>query len=376
MLGQTYGGKSDKSESYHLNREISTANTLARMEDDSRSTAVPFAKSVPFDPQFSFFQISDEEEKPEQGDLVEKKRDPLILPAQFYLRGTLQSLSLNHGVEAFVAVELNMSRLNQIHQHLWIAGRTTPGRPLHQHIVHGRKITCTEQTDLHLLWEDTRLFVKPCPDYLLTHEFWKRHICHDRELWGVAVGLLLSYTWLIQHKSDFRIAHAEGLLPDFMTWERWNTFAASLAQRMEVEGNEDVNPRFLYGNLRLARINWIYRIRAQSRKGHALVNGFFNIYPSYESFFSRNTAPLTVVAVYFALILGAMQVGLATDRLGKSQTFQNASLFATLLAIIGPLGVLAMFVMFVMSYVFFWNLFRTVIHIRAWNASQTTIRRL
>ncbi|EPE36375.1 hypothetical protein GLAREA_05713 [Glarea lozoyensis ATCC 20868] len=332
----------------------------------SEATVTP-TKPVPFSPENSLFRLPNAKEKAKRNDAYTKEAtDCIVLPAQFYSSGTLQSLTLEHGVDAFLAIEIDVSRLNQIHQHLWMVGQAGPGRPLHQHIVYGRKIACTEQTDLHLLWEDSRLFVKPCPDYLLSYGFWERHLCHKSELWGTAVGLLLSYTWLVQHRSDLRIAHAEGILPESITWERWTAFTASLAQTMEAEGVDNINPRFRYGNLRLSRVNWIYRISARSRTGHALINGFFNIYPSYTSFLARNTAPITVAAVYLALILTAMQVGLATHRLGESQTFQNVSLFATLLAIIGPLSILVVLVVFVMSYIFVWNLFRTMLQQRGW----------
>jgi hypothetical protein len=344
----------------------------------SEATVMPTTtKPVPFGPENSLFYLHNAEEKAmAKDDYATGASDCIVLPAQFCSNGTLQSLSLDHGVEAFLAIELDVSRLNQIHQHLWMVGQAGPGRPLHQHIVYGRKIICTEQTDLHLLWEDSRLFVKPCPDYLLSYEFWERHLCHDSDLWGTAVGLLLSYTWLVQHRSDLRIAHAEGILPESTTWGRWTAFTASLAQTMEAEGVDNINPRFRYGNLRLSRVNWIYRISARSRTGHALINGFFNVYPSYASFLARNTAPITVAAVYLALILTAMQVGLATHRLGENQTFQNVSLFFTLLAIIGPMGIIVVLVVFVMSYIFIWNLLRTVLQRRGWKANAITTQRL
>lgn len=50
---------------------------------------------------------------------------------------------------------------------------------------------------------------------------------------------------------------------------------------------------------------------------------------------------MTAATIYIALVLTAMQVGLATSYLGSNVSFQNASWGFTIFAILGPLiGVL------------------------------------
>jgi hypothetical protein len=56
---------------------------------------------------------------------------------------------------------LTVSRLNEIENRLWLAGRLQNIRPLHCQQLLGRKILMAEQADLHLLWQDDKIFIKP-----------------------------------------------------------------------------------------------------------------------------------------------------------------------------------------------------------------------
>ncbi|KAG5810513.1 hypothetical protein H9Q74_005787 [Fusarium xylarioides] len=325
------------------------------MHEISRQQTLTTVRPVPFDESVSLFHIPNGTSKTEQS-----KPGTLVLPAVYTSRGKLHRLDFKYGVKTYLQVELDVSRLNEIHNQLWMVGKPMPGRPLHQHLVYGRKIVCAKQADLHLLWDDYRLFVKPCPDYLLSFGFWERYLCcGDDNLWATAASMVQSYTWLIQDKSDWKIAQTEGILSECITWERWTAFVSSFTDHLEVS-DLDVNPRFKYGNLRLPRIQWIWRFRSQTGGVHAFVNGYLNPYSSYRHFFKQMVAPITVATVYFALILAAMQVGLATTMLQDSDAFQSASMCFTVLAIVGPIAAVAVLVAVVMGYVFIWNLCHAV----------------
>lgn len=325
------------------------------MYDISQHHTPTLVRPVPFDASVSFFRIPKGPTAFEQS-----KLDVLVLPAVCTVNGKLYRLNFDCGVDIYLQTQLDVSRLNEIHDHLWMAGKPMPGRPLHQHIVHGRKFVCTQQVDLHLLWDDTRLFVKPCPDYLLSYDFWERYLCcSNASLWATAAGVLQSYTWLIQDKSDWKIAQQEGILSESITWDRWVAFVSSFSGFLEVHGL-NVNQRFKYGNLRLARIQWIWRFRSREGGLHALINGYLNPYSSYRDFLKQMLAPITVATVYFALILTAMQVGLATTKLQESNAFQGASTWFTVLAIVGPAAAIAVLIAGVMGYVFLWNLCHAV----------------
>ncbi|KAF5718826.1 hypothetical protein FMUND_4994 [Fusarium mundagurra] len=283
----------------------------------------------------------------------------LVLPAFYTSRGKLHRFGFEYGVKTYLQVELDVSRLNEIHNQLWMVWKPMPGRPLHQHLVYGRQIVCAEQADLQLLWDDYRLFVKPCPDYLLSFDFWERYLCCGDDSLVTAAGMVQSYTWLIQDKSDWKVAQAEGILSESITWERWTAFVSPFTDHLEAS-DLNVNPRFKYGNLRLPRIQWLWRFRSHTGGVHAFVNGCLNQYSSYRRFFKQMVAPITVATVYFALILAAMQVGLATTMLQESDAFQSASMCLTVLAIVGPIAAVAMLVAVVMGYVFMWNLCHAV----------------
>ncbi|KAL6912613.1 hypothetical protein FSST1_010373 [Fusarium sambucinum] len=325
------------------------------MHDVSRQQTLSDIRPVPFDASVSLFHIPKA-----TSSFEESNADTLILPAVYAKKGKLHRLNFEYGVETYLQAQLDVSRLNEIHDHLWMVGKPMPGRPLHQHPMYGRKIVCSEQADLHLLWDDSRIFVKPCPDYLLSYGFWDRYLCCGNvSLWETAAGVLQSYTWLIQDKSDWKVAQAEGILSESITWERWTAFVSSFTSHLEAQGF-DVNPRFKYGNLRLNRIQWIWRFRSRTGGVHAFVNGYLNPYSSYRNFFNQMVAPITVATVYFALILAAMQVGLATTRLQESDAFQGVSMCFTVLAIVGPAAAVAVLVAGVMGYVFIWNLCHAV----------------
>src|SRR6266536_1407362 len=77
----------------------------------------------------------------------------------------------------FLRAEINVSRLNNIYKHLWIAGRKGHIRPLHKQLMLRREIVITENPTMHLVWFENAIFMKPLPNALLSWEFWQRFIC-------------------------------------------------------------------------------------------------------------------------------------------------------------------------------------------------------
>lgn len=124
-----------------------------------------------------------------------------------------------------------------------------------------REIFITENPELHLVWSKNRIFLKPIPLYLLDPDFWAAHIIHDRKLAGCARGFLYSYTALIMYQSDFRLAMEKGLLPLHLTWETWKKLSNEILKN---HCYASINPRYWYGELRLSRLNKVYRLRKAS----------------------------------------------------------------------------------------------------------------
>ncbi len=234
---------------------------------------------------------------------------------------------------AYLAINLNVSRLNAIHTFLWFAGRPGYIRPLHrQRLVH-RSIIPTEQADLHLVWFDNQIYLKPLPPFLLCHDFYARHICPSSHLDADACGLLLSYTQLVQHESDHRIAVELGLLPMGICWAQWSQFAIHVRSSSAVAEAAMLSKRWEYGELRICRLNLIYRFYFRH-----WICGYHLVHTNFNSFFGRNFQWPLVTFAYLTTVLNAMQVILATGR--QDGRVDGAFFGAGLVVVIAILGTL------------------------------------
>ncbi|KAJ5385612.1 hypothetical protein N7517_003523 [Penicillium concentricum] len=208
-----------------------------------------------------------------------------------------------------------------------------PPKPLNYQIAISREITVDERIDMHMI----RIHLKPLPRYLLDSQFWESHLvckgpCRgstgdrvtqdqacSRDLYKCALGLLSSDMALVQFESTSLIAGNYHLLPDTITWEMWLKVNQQLL-RNDATSPANINSRYLFGELRLSRLNQMYAIR------YANVLSAYNFtYQTYSQLFYDHLTTLTAATIYVALALTAMQVGLATDRLALNAPFQNAS---------------------------------------------------
>lgn len=121
-----------------------------------------------------------------------------------------------------------------------------------QHFFEGsarKRIIVTEFVELHLVYTELNVFIKPLPAYLLDRNYWIMMddynktfegldmASSDSVLWRNALGFLLSYMDLIRSEMDFNVAmdssHFEPLLPRFiddvekieLTYREWRKFA-------------------------------------------------------------------------------------------------------------------------------------------------------
>ncbi|KAF1733542.1 hypothetical protein CRV24_007446 [Beauveria bassiana] len=74
----------------------------------------------------------------------------------------------------------------------------------------------------------------------------------------------------------------------------------------------------------------------------------------YGAFFHDHFAWLASAIVYIAIVLTAMQVGLAAESLGHNKAFQSASYGFTVFSILGPLIAASVIVLQFYS-IFLWN---------------------
>ncbi|KAL5358355.1 hypothetical protein BJX96DRAFT_146391 [Aspergillus floccosus] len=288
-------------------------------------------------------------------------------------------------VEQFLVREFSLGKL-EVLKHLWYAGAVRSAKPLHEQLMIGREIVITERMDLHLLWtNDRKLFVKPLPCFLLERGFWRTHLCcqpgcecipparetknsnksvdsvrrwgleqnavdknndsstkkvlapvecSKRKLWKSAMGFLYSYICLVSYESDFNIASEKGLLPRRLIespsgWECWKKLASEVLSRHD---RKLIHPRFLRAELRLARLDTLHRWTQMPP-----FEPYLRHYWNYGGLFHENITFLATATVFIALVLTAMQVGLATEQLRQSKNFMAASYGFTVFAILGPL---------------------------------------
>ncbi|OAQ66812.1 hypothetical protein VFPPC_08324 [Pochonia chlamydosporia 170] len=274
-----------------------------------------------------------------------------LLPASFSTPCD-DVLPTSRDVWGCIINELDLDRPRQIHHLLWLAGRQRRCRALHYQIIVSREIFIAEQMDMHLVRTRSQIFVKPLPRYLLEPKFWGKYLCcHDQcqcqnrddpnvhgntcdkiKYHKVALGFLVSYAALIRHESDLILAQQHRLVPQNISFSQWRLFTAEILTA--VQGPEDIDPRFHYGELSLDRLSKLYRLIQPRIGGDYLVQ-----WRHHSSFFLYRFQWLATVVVYMVLVLTAMQVGLATTYLSESKAFHTASYGFTVFSILGPIGV-------------------------------------
>ncbi|KAF4549768.1 Hypothetical protein D9617_20g028240 [Elsinoe fawcettii] len=289
-----------------------------------------------------------------------KKPDFLsLLPAATVINGHIVRPS--HSTDellAFLSHELTTPKLDRVHEHLWLAGLTRPARPLHRQILLRREITVTEDPNEHLVWKENQIFIKPLPEYLLQDDFWhhaafRNHKgkplaeSHPHQTGDItdqvhrsACGLLLSYTWLVTHPSDLRVAHSAGLLPQTMTWTEWDAIKGDLLGRLthnsrcRHSGHMHVSRRYLFGELRLTRLNLLYAVLPHVATTRSFIYGYMSTSTWYQDYFRTHFAWIFLLFAYFTVILAAMQVGLSTVQLQGSATFQRVCVAVVVSAVV------------------------------------------
>lgn len=225
----------------------------------------------------------------------------------------------------YFKAQLLTPELDKIHRHLWLAGLPKPARPLHRQILLRREFVVTEDPNEHLVWKETRIFLKPMPSFLLDYTIWKRHLCLDDELFRNACGMILSYSWLVNFESDLEIAKDYKLVPKELSWEKWVQIINDFLEFFDDDPTGFVAQRYRYGELRLSRINMIYRFAVSDISAYQRIYGFIRGSTWEREWFREHFAWLIAVFAYVTFVLSSMQLGLATQQLENDSRFHKAS---------------------------------------------------
>ncbi|KAM0255632.1 hypothetical protein ACHAQJ_005557 [Trichoderma viride] len=276
-------------------------------------------------------------------------------------------------VEQFLEKDLNVDRLTEVDDYFFMLGKeNTPPRTLHYQQALGLEIFVTERMDMHLLWSNGKIFIKPLPRYLLDSQFWEEFLecpeechyhftfdvlrkggqmrntklaqdkpCKHNDLWMRAMGFAFSYVGLIAHESDFEIAKSKKLVPDGLDFEDWKCFVSRVLSDRTSGGRifGQIDKRFTYGELDLARLNQIFVLRDLIRwlfPGNNDQGSFRDQRLFRDEAFFPDHFFLPPLSMYVAIVLVSMQVRTAYTNMkeNKALTFAQlplASLFLTLL---------------------------------------------
>jgi uncharacterized membrane protein len=269
-----------------------------------------------------------------------------------------ETFLVNDDIAGFLKWDLDLHRLNDIHEHLWAAGRPMRARPLHRYKMMAYELMYTQQMDLHLLKFSNKLLVKPLPEYMLDYEFWEENICSSKDFHESAAGFLLSYVWLVVSPIDLKLAHDHHLLPSFITWHWWKEFVKDFTTHIDIKALDQVNKRYHFGDLRLGRINSIYRSRYMFTH---FVRGYLYDYNRYVVYFQRNFSWILIVFVFFSLVLSAMQVGAGLPQLQNSVYFNRASYGFVVFSMVS-VGAILTLVGIIFIIIFFFNMVAAISH--------------
>ena len=242
----------------------------------------------------------------------------------------------SHGVANLLIRELIASDLEAMASRLWVMSTQSGANinPLHRQRVKGREIIVTEEPRLHLVWIYDRIFIKPMPQYLMSHQFWTTYLLDGKSPLGsrrqevvkAALGFVRSYHYLVMYESDFVIAREKRLLPAWMTWDQFCDFSARFGEITDSE----VSGRYCYGEIRLTRLNFYIKFFLH-RWQYERIEG------QYGAYFSRFYGPALFIFALWSVQLSAMQVELDVETLSSEQWehFQNLCRWFSILTIGG-----------------------------------------
>ena len=220
--------------------------------------------------------------------------------------------SSQDSVRDFLRSEIETPILDELFPHLWLVAAQMSQRvdALHLQISKGRRVAITADSKLHLVWYNDVIFIKPIPQCLLNYQFWTRYLCPRTDTNSQeastntqsVLGYLRTYALLIRHPSDLHIAIESKLVPGDVNWDQFARFIEGFRHVKD----DQVSPRYCFGQLRLTRLNWAVRIFRPSSSSQWWY--YHEIYWSTGAYMERFFAPLLFVFGSLAIVLTAMQV--------------------------------------------------------------------
>ncbi len=243
-------------------------------------------------------------------------------PPQQSSRELLTQLSPDR-VSLFLKAELSTPLLDSLYPKLWLVARKEASHidSLHHQHVKGRQVILSEDPKMHLIWTPNKIFIKPVPHCIFSHDFWLCFLSPGASIQKpqglsksqeranfnrtLALGFLRSYSYLIRHRSDFAIAKERHLIPADIDWPSWQCFIAHFHRVPDAR----VAQRYHYGQMRHSRLNYLVRLTLPRER-----STFWFYEPLHWStapYMKGITTSVGFILATISLVLSSMQVALA-----------------------------------------------------------------
>jgi hypothetical protein len=218
---------------------------------------------------------------------------------------------------------------------LWLIAVHGAPRSLYYQKFLRREIVIAEELDLHLVWAKSRIFIKPLPDFLLNYDFWETNISCDPQLHRAACGLLYSYCGLIRFGHDLRVAQESRLINENLDYRAWSDFARTILPNLNPKDSNIMDKRFQYGELRLNRLDTIYRYSPYKFSISSILQGFPHaLTESYVPYMDQYNNAVSAFGI-IVIILSAFNLSLSAHSNSPDHDLQQAaygfSIFAMIL---------------------------------------------
>ncbi|VTO87250.1 unnamed protein product [Fusarium graminearum] len=236
-----------------------------------------------------------------------------------YLPGDPRIQLTDPNIGSRLQAEFVTEDLDKMAPHLWQMSTQSSSNisPLTEQITRGRRLIVTENPGLHLVWIHDRVFLKPLPEYLFSHAFWEYYLVSSHSpieapfrqmLLKAMCGFLRTYSYLIQHKSDFVMATGDDLqlIPKCISYAQFVNFMNNCL----IE-DSSTSPRYQFGELRLTRLNFWCKIFLSKSSYHRAEW-------QYGAHFAQYYGPLLFIFALVSLLTSAMQVVLAAQDMLQS----------------------------------------------------------
>ena len=206
--------------------------------------------------------------------------------------------------------DLDTPRLNQLGEKLWWVGPEPVLKSLSEQTTLERKISVTEDPNMHCIWTENITFLKPLPAYLCSFAFWEYLLDstnssispEQREkLRATALGFLQTYARLIRHKSDFNLGVKLDLLPSPADYGFDFESFIQFIMAFDALPDSAISVRWRFGELVLGALNFHSAIHL--RRWH--LNRYERRYGTY---FERLFPVVLFMFALFSVALSAMQV--------------------------------------------------------------------